>query len=259
MWADSGPLALRLPPGHCMLRPEKFGRFHADPVSGPFFFVNVSNFSIFDSTVLWIRDTSLAPMQAGYEKLNGIDRDRLFAILEPVLVAHGVEAVEVIWQTDNKGWLLTLTIEKPDTTGPGEGITVDVCAEISRDLAVSLDVEEVIPHKYRLEVGSPGLERALYRIQDYARFAGRDAKLKLREGDSSQIVIRGILRGLDADSKILIDTSDGQRALALETIQSGRLEFNWKKPSAQREKCAANARPRPSDRKSHDCSPQRSK
>jgi ribosome maturation factor RimP len=198
-------------------------------------------------------------MHAGYENLNGIERDRLFAILEPVLSAHGVEPVEIIWHTDNKGWLLTLTIEKPGTTNPGEGITVDVCAEISRDLAVSLDVEDVIPHKYRLEVGSPGLERALYSLSDYARFAGHDAKLKLREAEPGKNVIRGTLRGLDDDSKILIDTLDGQRALAFETIQTGRLEFNWKKTSAQRGKRAVDARPRPSDRKSHDCSPQRSK
>jgi ribosome maturation factor RimP len=198
-------------------------------------------------------------MQAGHENLNGIERDRLLAILEPVFAAHGVEPVEIIWHTDNKGWLLTLTIEKPGTTTPGEGIGVDLCAEISRDLAVALDVDSLIPHKYRLEVGSPGLERALYRLADYARFAGQEAKLKLLDASPGQNVVRGTLRGLDDESKILIDTLDGQRALALETIQSGRLEFNWKKTSAQRGKRAGNARPRPSDGKSHDCSPQRSK
>ena len=198
-------------------------------------------------------------MQAGYEKLNGIERDRLFAILEPILVAHGVEAVEVIWHTDNKGWLLTLTVEKPGSVRPGEGISVDLCAEISRDLAVSLDVENIIPQKYRLEVGSPGLERGLYRLQDYGRFAGCDAKLRLREADSGISVIQGTLRGLDDEGMILFETPDGQRALAIETIQSGRLEFNWKKTSAQRGKRAENAQSRPSDRKSHDCSPQRSK
>ena len=120
-------------------------------------------------------------MHVAYEKLDGIERDRLFAVLEPILLAHGVEAIELIWRTDNKGWLLTLTIEKPGRSLPGEGITVDLCADISRDLSVSLDVMDLMPHKYRLEVGSPGLERSLYRLEDYARFAGWNVRLKLRE------------------------------------------------------------------------------
>lgn len=191
-------------------------------------------------------------MQAGFEKLNGIDRDRLYAILEPVLAAHGVEPVEIIWHTDNKGWLLTLTIEKPDATKPGEGIGIDLCADISRDLAVSLDVDDVIPNKYRLEVGSPGLERNLYRLQDYARFVGCEAKLKLRDAEPGKAVIRGVLRGLNDQSMIVIETAEGQRDFTLDTIQSGCLEFNWKKASTTHSGKREHARTRPS-------SPQRSK
>ena len=198
-------------------------------------------------------------MQAGYEKLDGIERDRLFAVLEPVLYAHGVEAVEVIWGTDNKGWLLTLTVERPDASRPGDGVSVDLCAAISRDLSTALDVENLITQKYRLEVGSPGLERHLYRLSDYERFAGYDVKLKIRQAYAGQFVIQGTLRGLNDEGLILVETSNGQCALAMNNIVSGRLEFNWKKPGAQRGKRVANAPARPSDCKTHDCGPQRSK
>jgi len=67
-----------------------------------------------------------------------------------------------VWRTDRSGWLLEVTVERPDSTIPGAGVTVDLCSEISRDLSAALDVADVIQQRYRLEVGSPGLERALY-------------------------------------------------------------------------------------------------
>jgi ribosome maturation factor RimP len=198
-------------------------------------------------------------MQVAYEKLNGIDRDRLHAVLEPVLLAHGVEAIELTWQTDDKGWLLSLTIEKPGHSWPGEGVTVDLCADISRDLSVSLDVMGIMPHKYRLEVGSPGLERSLYRVEDYARFAGCNVRLKLREPILGQSVLRTKLCGLDTEGKIIIETENGQRALAPELIQTGRLVFDWNKPGFHSGKRTDKARSRNSGRNIHISGPQRSK
>ena len=199
----------------------------------------------------------MAPMQVAYEKLDGIERDRLHAAVEPVLLAHGVEAVELIWRTDNKGWLLSLTVEKPGQASPGAGVTLDLCADISRDLSVALDVLEIMPHKYRLEVGSPGLERSLYRIEDYARFAGSNVRLKLREPLMGQSVLHAKLCGLDAEGNIVLETEDGQRALAPQLIQTGRLVFDWNNQGENRGR--RDARARHSGRNSHDCGQQRSR
>ncbi len=198
-------------------------------------------------------------MQVAYEKLDGIDKERLHAVLEPVLLAHGVQAVELIWRTDDRGWVLVITLEKPDLALPGEGITLDLCADISRDLSIAFDVDDLMPHKYRLEVGSPGLERALYQPQDYARFAGSHAKLKLREPILGQSVIRTKLCGVDPDGNILIETEDGQRALAPDLILTGRLEFSWNKPGVHRGRRDDKSPSRHSGRNTHVCGPQRSK
>jgi len=202
---------------------------------------------------------AVAPMQVAHEKLDAIKRDRLHAAVEPVLLAHGVEAVELTWHTDHKGWVLSLTIEIPGRSLPGEGITVDLCAVISRDLSVALDVAEIMPHAYRLEVGSPGLERALYCVQDYARFAGLSAKLKLREPIMGQKVLNVKLCGLDADGRIVIETENGQNALAFEHIQTGHLVFDWKNPGTQRAKRDGKSRARHSGRGAHDRGQLRSK
>src|SRR5882724_12823255 len=125
-------------------------------------------------------------MNVSHEKIPGLDRERLHAAIEPVLTAHGVECVELVWRTDRGGWLLEISIERSDARVPGVGVTVDLCADISRDLSAALDVADCIPHRYTLEVGSPGVERALYNDADYERFAGQAAKLKLKKPRNSE-------------------------------------------------------------------------
>lgn len=162
-----------------------------------------------------------------HEKLDGLDRERVLAATIPVLRAHDVEAVELIWRTDRGGWLLELTVERPDTRQPGEGVTLELCADISRDLSAALDVSEVIPHRYRLEVGSPGLERALYLPRDYVRFAGQIARVKLRAaGTDGQRVLEGTLHGLDDQGGVALETEKGLVSVDFENIDTARLVFD---------------------------------
>ena len=120
-------------------------------------------------------------MNFAYQKLPGLDPDRIVAAVAPVLRAHGVEGVELVWRTDRGTRVLELTLERSGSRIPGAGITIDLCSEISRDVSAALDVADAIPGRYHLQVGSPGLDRALYRSADYERFAGQVARLRLRE------------------------------------------------------------------------------
>lgn len=168
-----------------------------------------------------------------HDKLPGLDRDRVLAAVEPVLRAHNVEGVELRWRTDHTGWLLELTIERPGSRIPGDGVTVDLCGEISRDLSAALDVADVIGPRYRLEVGSPGLDRALYARSDFERFAGQNARIKLREPIGSEHVVRGTLHGLDGSGAILIDTERGEMGIAFENIDKAQLLFDWSSGGAR--------------------------
>jgi ribosome maturation factor RimP len=156
-----------------------------------------------------------------------------------VLAAHGVEAVELIWRSDSQGWVLYLTVERPGTSDPTLGITLDLCAELSRDLSAALDVADVIAARYRLEVGSPGLDRALYGVRDYERFAGRMAKVKLREPVLGQRVVRGELKGLGSDGKVVLVSDGKELSLDPADIESGRLAFDWQ-ASLGKKKGSAN-------------------
>lgn len=206
-------------------------------------------------------------MNVSYEKIPGIDREKLHAALGPVFAAHSVECVECIWRTDRGGWLLEISIERTESATPegssvpSYGVTVDLCADISRDLSAALDVADCIPHRYTLEVGSPGVERALYVRRDYERFAGQAARLKLTAPRAGQSVIFGTLQGLDdsGERAVKIETEQGElAAIEFETIQSARILFEWKKGTGARAS-ARRSEQRTSDKPKKAQSPQRSR
>jgi ribosome maturation factor RimP len=90
-----------------------------------------------------------------------------------------------------------------------------------------LDVEDLLPSSYTLEVSSPGLDRPLRAAGDYRRFAGRQAKLVLRERVDGQTFFRGRLAGLEGD-EVLIDGEDRQRhRIALANITRANLEVEF--------------------------------
>ena len=182
-------------------------------------------------------------MDFAYENVHGLDRDRLVSAIMPVLRAHGVDGVELVWRTDHGGWVLEITVELPGSRIPGDGITLDRCSEISRDLSAALDVADLIPRRYRLEVGSPGLERRLYGAENYSRFAGQLVRVKLKQPVEGQRVFRGTLQGMRESGQVVVDTENGPVAFKLELVESARLQFDWKTgSSASRGRNGASSR-----------------
>jgi ribosome maturation factor RimP len=188
-------------------------------------------------------------MRLPHEKLPGLDREPVIAIVEPVLRAHGVDGVEIIWQTQRGEHVLKLTVERQGTqASTGAGVNLDTCGEISRDLSNAFEVAEVFAGNYRLEVGTPGLDRALYLVTDYERFSGRLAKLKLAEAIDGQKVLDGRLRGLTDAGEIKLEVANVERLIPFDTVASARLVFEWgksdkntaKKTSGQRRRSGSS-------------------
>ena len=93
-----------------------------------------------------------------------------------VAATHGVELVDVELRGGGKARTLRITIDKP------EGVTHEDCANVSREVSAILDVEDPVPGgSYTLEVSSPGLDRKLFRPEDYTRFTGSRIKVMTRE------------------------------------------------------------------------------
>src|SRR5437879_2981954 len=94
---------------------------------------------------------------------------QLYALIERIVTAEGFEFVHCEFSGRGNNAILRIFIDKPDQPG---GVTHQDCVFISNQIGAVLDVEDLIPHQYTLEVSSPGVDRGLYKQSDYVRFAG---------------------------------------------------------------------------------------
>ncbi|WP_437323812.1 ribosome maturation factor RimP [Sorangium sp. So ce381] len=155
------------------------------------------------------------------------DLGRVRDAVAPVLASHGVTLVDLEWTTEREraGWTLRLTIEREDAVDAGGGVTLEDCADVSRDVSSVLDVEDLIPNHYNLEVSSPGLDRRLRTAAEFARFLGRTAKVKLsRPAPDGQRLLRGeLLEAPEGQVAVLVD---GKRiAVPFADVVEARLVF----------------------------------
>jgi ribosome maturation factor RimP len=139
-------------------------------------------------------------------------------VIEPVVAGMGYELVDL--QASNGGRFLRLFIDRP------QGINVDDCAAVSRQLTRVLEVEGI--DYDRLEVSSPGLDRPLRKAGDFARFAGQRAELRMRTPDAGgRRKFVGVLRGIEAGQvRVQVEgaaTDKQQVALALDDIERAKL------------------------------------
>ena len=127
-----------------------------------------------------------------------------------VASGYGLEIFDVQFRREASGMVLQVQIDRPGPAAHAEeSVSVQDCANVSRDLSAMLDVDEVVPTAYTLEVSSPGLDRPLRGADDYQRFTGRRAKLVMREAVDGQGFFRGRLGGVDRGD-VLIAADDGR-------------------------------------------------
>jgi len=128
-----------------------------------------------------------------------------------VAAGYGLEIFDVQFRREGSGMVLRVRLDRPGSAATAEeSVSVEDCAHVSRDLSAILDVEDVVPTAYVLEVSSPGLDRPLRGAADYSRFAGRRAKLVMRHAVDGQSFFKGTLGGIDG-GEVLIDADDGRR------------------------------------------------
>ncbi|MBI4031342.1 MAG: ribosome maturation factor RimP [Proteobacteria bacterium] len=141
---------------------------------------------------------------------------RLIVLLTPVIEHRGYRLVSLRMH----GPTLEILAEDPATRRLG----VDDCAVLSRELSAVLDVEDIIGGAYKLEVGSPGIDRPLVNMEDFVDFAGFEAKIELDTPmPTGQKRFRGRLCGAK-NNEILLDTEDqGSVALPFRNIQKAKL------------------------------------
>lgn len=157
------------------------------------------------------------------------DLVKIRELAEPLLNDLGLELVDLEFKQEGRRWFLRFFIDKEG------GITLDDCADFSREIGPLLEVEDPVRTSYHLEVSSPGLDRPLKTPEDYRRFAGRLIKLKAREridpdgrGHLRKTFV-GELLGL-AEGKVRVRQTDkkgGIVEIPFEGIEKAHLELEF--------------------------------
>ncbi len=138
------------------------------------------------------------------------------AVIAPVVESMGCELVGIEYGRQGNRGLLRVYIDKEN------GVGVSDCQRVSHQLSGVLDVEDVVPGQYQLEVSSPGLDRPLFTLKHFEQFAGREAKLKLVTPINGQRKFKGILQGVE-DEQVIVNIGENELVLALGAIDTANL------------------------------------
>ena len=147
------------------------------------------------------------------------DLTAITAEIESRAAALGLSVVRVVMLGGTSDPTLQVMAERPDT----RQLTLDDCATLSRSLSEWLDVEDPIEAAYRLEVSSPGIDRPLTRLSDYADWAGHEARIRLLETFKSRKQFEGVLLGVDGDDVRLEAHNVGPVSVPFVIIRTAKL------------------------------------
>jgi ribosome maturation factor RimP len=153
---------------------------------------------------------------AQYEQLV----EEITEIILPIVEEAGLELVEVQYRQESTGWTLRIIIYNKS------GVSVDDCARVSRETSHLLDVEDLIPHKYNLEVSSPGLDRPLTTIRDFQRNIGEKVMMVVAGDDDRQIDITGVIKGIK-NEEITIMSDKEETVFPLAKIVKAKLVIEF--------------------------------
>jgi ribosome maturation factor RimP len=149
-------------------------------------------------------------------EMTGTLRERLIALIEPVVEGMGFELVELEFVPGRAHALLRLYIDR------AAGVTLDDCASVSRAVSALLDVEDPIPSAYTLEVSSPGFDRVLRSKAHFGRFVGARVFIELKEPRAGRRRYTGTLLTVD-DEGIALEVDREQVAMKFVEISKARL------------------------------------
>jgi ribosome maturation factor RimP len=141
--------------------------------------------------------------------------------IEKIVSSEGLELVHVEYRKQGRGWLLRVDIDKDG------GVTLEDCELVSHQLSAFLDVEDVVPGEYELQVSSPGLDRKFYRESDYRKFIGRLVRVRTTNAIRGLHVIVGRLAEYDGEQIVVTDPAmkkDADYVIPMAEIKETRLE-----------------------------------
>ena len=147
--------------------------------------------------------------------------DRVENEIEKIVASEGLELVHIDYRKQGRNFLLRIDIDKEG------GVTLEDCSLVSQQVSTYLDVDDVVPGEFELQVSSPGLDRKFYRDSDYEKFKGRLVRVKTAKAIRGLHVIVGRLKDYDGTKIVVTDPvmkKDPDYEISLADIKETRLE-----------------------------------
>ena len=140
-------------------------------------------------------------------------------LIEPAAEAEGLALVRVKMIGGTSDPTLQIMSERPET----RQLTLEDCERLSRRISEILDAEDPIEHAYRLEVSSPGIDRPLTRLQDFADWQGHQARVTLEEPLNNRKQFNGDLRGIEGETILIEVPGIGTTGIPFAALRSAKL------------------------------------
>ena len=147
--------------------------------------------------------------------------ERIREIAAEIAGKNGLELVHIEEKGAGKDKKLRIFIDKP------EGVSVEDCSIVSNEFGDVLDAEDLVHVEYTLEVSSPGLERELYSLKDFEKFAGRPAKVKTKAPVNGQKNFRGKILKIEGEEIFFDDITNGEVSFPYNIVTKANLEFDF--------------------------------
>lgn len=145
-------------------------------------------------------------------KLNKLDE-----ILRPVVEGLGYQLWGIEFRSQGRNSILRLFIDDQN-----DGISVEDCEKVSRQVSGVLDVEDPIQNEYTLEVSSPGMDRPLFYLEQYENWAGHQVSIRLRMAFEGRRKFQGILKGIEGTDVVVV-VDDHEYLLPFESIDKANI------------------------------------
>ena len=146
--------------------------------------------------------------------------DRLTELLAPTVTGLGYELLGIERARHGESSLLRLYIDHVD------GITVDDCERVSRQVGDVLEAEQAIRGEYTLEVSSPGIERPLFTLDQHRPYVGEHVRLRLRHLVNGRRRLAGLLRQVD-DERLVVELDGEDFAVSFRDVERSQLIADW--------------------------------
>lgn len=158
---------------------------------------------------------------------------RVWRVAEPLVTDHGMEIVDIEYHREGRGNVLRFYLDRAE----GQ-ITIDDLALMSRRLGDLMDVHDVVPGRYTLEVSSPGINRRLRHPAHFRRYIGKRIRVRTVEPANGRRAVVGLLHDVRPDG-IVVTTVDGERAIAFDSIAQANYEHEFASPQPRRGRASA--------------------